>query len=320
MPRSKPWLKMWVEWLDNPKMNRLTLSEQACWWRLVSFAQRCAADGSLVTSSGSPLTLTEIISGIHISTPEDTSVFESMLKKMELEESLVWDSHVLHIVHFAERQELAPSQTKEALAERQRKHREKLRARESPLESNKGTPLIDKDKEEEEEEESHDQKLVTKKGISESAVTEKSLQKAKSDVESNGKVVTPPKNADVKNLVPSRKIRDNDPILAEISKLFEENIGLITPLLGEKFKDFADNYRGPPEWIKDAFQEAAARGKHNWGYVEAILNNWQVEGRKDERKGKQRRDDAAARDSGEMLRKKGWKVNVSEAEPATEQD
>lgn len=45
MSRSKPWLKLWCEWVDDPKMLRLSLAEQAAWWRVVTLAQKCNAQG-----------------------------------------------------------------------------------------------------------------------------------------------------------------------------------------------------------------------------------------------------------------------------------
>lgn len=76
-------------------------------------------------------------------------------------------------------------------------------------------------------------------------------------------------------------------VVAEIAKLHEQNFGVITPLLGEKMKIFAEDYRGPIEWIKDAFSEAVSQNVRKWSYVGKILDTWQSEGRKPrgERKG-----------------------------------
>jgi hypothetical protein len=145
MPKSKPWLKMWVESLDDPKMRRLTLAEEAVWWRLLRLAQRCNCDGSLITSSGSPLALHEMMDCLHLVEPDDKAAFYSMLKKMETEGSLCWNKETLHIIHFVERQELIPSETPEAVRERVRlfreRHRHQPESNEKSVTSNGLSPL-----------------------------------------------------------------------------------------------------------------------------------------------------------------------------------
>ena len=63
----------------------------------------------------------------------------------------------------------------------------------------------------------------------------------------------------------------------DIFTLYEENIGVITPLIAEELKDAEKTYRG--DWIEDAMREAAAQNKRSWRYVEAILKRWAQEGR-----------------------------------------
>ncbi|NVM23480.1 MAG: hypothetical protein HWN68_17075, partial [Desulfobacterales bacterium] len=60
MAKFQPWLKMWVEWVDDPKMLSLTLAEQGVWWRLCTLAKKCMADGFLAKGNGAPLSLDEI--------------------------------------------------------------------------------------------------------------------------------------------------------------------------------------------------------------------------------------------------------------------
>jgi DNA replication protein len=61
-----------------------------------------------------------------------------------------------------------------------------------------------------------------------------------------------------------------------IFKLYEENIGPLTPLLADALKDAEQTY--PPEWIAEALGEAVKNNKRNWKYVEAILRRWKEEG------------------------------------------
>jgi DnaD/phage-associated family protein len=59
--------------------------------------------------------------------------------------------------------------------------------------------------------------------------------------------------------------------------LYEQNIGLLSPLLADELKDAADQY--PPEWIEEAFREAVQHNKRKWSYIRAILRRWETEGR-----------------------------------------
>ena len=59
--------------------------------------------------------------------------------------------------------------------------------------------------------------------------------------------------------------------------LYEQNIGLLSPLLADQLKDAAEQY--PPEWIEAAFREAVLHNKRKWSYISAILRHWEAEGR-----------------------------------------
>ena len=62
-----------------------------------------------------------------------------------------------------------------------------------------------------------------------------------------------------------------------IFKLYEENIGLITPMMAEILK--ADEEEYSSEWIAEAIKIAVQRNARNWKYVQAILESWKKEGR-----------------------------------------
>jgi len=64
-----------------------------------------------------------------------------------------------------------------------------------------------------------------------------------------------------------------------IFKLYEQNIGLLQPLIVDQLRQAEQDY--PAEWIEEAFRIAAGRNVRNWRYVEAILERWAREGRGD---------------------------------------
>ena len=59
--------------------------------------------------------------------------------------------------------------------------------------------------------------------------------------------------------------------------LYEQNIGLLSPLIADELKDAADQY--PAEWIEVAFREAVLHNKRKWSYIRAILRRWETEGK-----------------------------------------
>ena len=65
--------------------------------------------------------------------------------------------------------------------------------------------------------------------------------------------------------------------LVNIFKLYETNIGPLTPMIAEALGDAEDTY--PIEWIEDAIRIAVERNKRSWRYAEAILKRWQRDGR-----------------------------------------
>lgn len=69
-----------------------------------------------------------------------------------------------------------------------------------------------------------------------------------------------------------------------IFRLYEENIGTITPMVGERLLEAVDTY--PAEWIEEAFREAAELNRRSWRYIERILQNWAQEGRGNETPGR----------------------------------
>lgn len=64
-----------------------------------------------------------------------------------------------------------------------------------------------------------------------------------------------------------------------IFSLYEQNIGLLTPLIAEELKEAEKIY--PASWIEEAFQQAVSLNKRSWRYIYRILERWSLEGKDD---------------------------------------
>ena len=65
----------------------------------------------------------------------------------------------------------------------------------------------------------------------------------------------------------------------DIFSLYEQNIGLLTPLIAEELRDALKLY--PESWIRDAIREAVNQNIRKKSYILAILERWNSEGRDD---------------------------------------
>lgn len=64
-----------------------------------------------------------------------------------------------------------------------------------------------------------------------------------------------------------------------IFTLYEQNIGMLTPIIAEELKEAEKLY--PASWIEDAFKEAVDLNKRSWRYISRILERWKAEGKHD---------------------------------------
>lgn len=62
-----------------------------------------------------------------------------------------------------------------------------------------------------------------------------------------------------------------------IYELYEQNIGLLTPLISEQLTLASTTY--PEEWITEAFTIAVEHNARNWRYIFAILERWTSRGK-----------------------------------------
>ncbi len=75
-----------------------------------------------------------------------------------------------------------------------------------------------------------------------------------------------------------------------VFRLYEENIGPLTPLIADALNDAEATYSAA--WVADAINLAVENNKRSWKYAEAILRRWKEEGRAEKQSG---RDDQASR-------------------------
>ena len=62
-----------------------------------------------------------------------------------------------------------------------------------------------------------------------------------------------------------------------IFELYEQNVGMVSPMIAEELKDAQQTY--PADWIEEAFREAVRVRKLNWKYISRILERWTAEGK-----------------------------------------
>ena len=83
--------------------------------------------------------------------------------------------------------------------------------------------------------------------------------------------------------IPNIRVREKESKGAnqqkDIYSLYEQNIGLLTPIIAEELQEAEQRY--PAEWIQDAFKEALRANVPNWRYIHSILKRWGREGKKD---------------------------------------
>lgn len=65
----------------------------------------------------------------------------------------------------------------------------------------------------------------------------------------------------------------------DIFTLYEQNIGMLTPLIADELKEAEKLY--PESWLRDAIKEAVALNKRNIRYIMRILERWSSEGKTD---------------------------------------
>lgn len=68
-----------------------------------------------------------------------------------------------------------------------------------------------------------------------------------------------------------------------VFKIYEENIGILTPMIAEELKDAERNY--PLKWFEEATKIALKNNVRKLKYIISILENWKVNGYKNDKQG-----------------------------------
>lgn len=69
-----------------------------------------------------------------------------------------------------------------------------------------------------------------------------------------------------------------------IYKIYEENIGALTPMIADELKEIEDIY--PDGWFKDAVSEALKNNVRKLSYVKTVLSRWKIEGKSGKKENK----------------------------------
>lgn len=88
-----------------------------------------------------------------------------------------------------------------------------------------------------------------------------------------------------------------------IFALYEENIGMLTPMVKEELLAAEEEY--PAGWVADAIKEAAASNVRSWRYTAAVLERWKREGKGRRARGKPGRDTEALTAAEFLRRRRG---------------
>jgi len=75
----------------------------------------------------------------------------------------------------------------------------------------------------------------------------------------------------------SLTVDSHQPPTVNIFAIYEQNIGMITPMIAEELKEAEKLY--PSQWIEEAFKEAVTLNKRSWKYIARILERWASEGK-----------------------------------------
>ena len=69
------------------------------------------------------------------------------------------------------------------------------------------------------------------------------------------------------------------PARPNIYRIYEDNIGPLTPIIADTLKDAEKEY--PTSWIEEAIRIAVESNARSWRFIQVVLDRWRREGKKD---------------------------------------
>lgn len=118
---SMPWIKLWTEFPDDPKLRRCSEGSQLLFLKLLALAGQCDAEGYLVNGDA-PLLAEDIAWRLRIEVERTEGLIDELLQAELLEN----DEGYLLIPNFSKRQGRSQMQKRAKWAERQQRHRAKM--------------------------------------------------------------------------------------------------------------------------------------------------------------------------------------------------
>jgi DnaD/phage-associated family protein len=88
-----------------------------------------------------------------------------------------------------------------------------------------------------------------------------------------------------------------------IFALYEENVGMLSPIMVEKLKEAEEVYPWP--WVQEAFTIAVTHNKRSWHYISGILRRWAAEGKNHGEPGRHSPEDDRPKYLQEYQRRRG---------------
>jgi len=83
-------------------------------------------------------------------------------------------------------------------------------------------------------------------------------------------------NRPLTTLKPSNDDEEQKDAENYLRRLYEDNLGMVTPLLAGLLRNATLTY--PRGWFQPAFETAAKNKARSWKYIEAILEGWRIHG------------------------------------------
>lgn len=138
MSESFPWLKLDTDTLDDAKIKRLkTAANFGIFIGLLTLANKGFPRGFITIDEGIPYSLKELGS-LCMALPKQVEVVISLLTSLKVLSGSLEDG-TLHFTNF-DRHQMKPSDSKEAIAERVQRHRERKSAENNPKTAENVTP------------------------------------------------------------------------------------------------------------------------------------------------------------------------------------